>query len=210
MSGFGTTSRFRAARGRILGRQIADLAARRGGPVSVLDIGGRRDYWNNVGLDNIARIVVLNADPADVDPTPAGVFEDVQGDACDLAGHADGAFDLAHSNSVIEHVGPWEKMAAMAAEARRVGRAGWVQTPAWEFPVEPHFRAPMLHWVGQPLRRRLLALSPAYRGAPLAERRFHVDRINLVSKAEVAALFPGCEILVERFMLWPKSFVARW
>jgi hypothetical protein len=138
------------------------------------------------------------------------MFRALLGDARRLEGRADGSVDLVHSNSVIEHVGPWQDMAAMASELRRVGRAGWMQTPAWEFPIEPHFRAPFLHWFGQPLRRRMLALSPHYRRAGLAARRLHVDRINLLSRAEVAALFPGCEIWVERVALLPKSYVARW
>ena len=67
------------------------------------------------------------------------------GDACDLAGYPDRSVDLVHSNSVIEHVGGWPRMAAMAGELMRVARAGWVQTPAWEFPIEPHFHAPLVH-----------------------------------------------------------------
>lgn len=209
-----TVNRFRTRRGRLLAAQIATLAERLGRPVRVLDVGGRAEYWGNVGLAGIARIDVLNIEESELGTpppgTPAGVFRALVGDARRLDGWADGSVDLVHSNSVIEHVGPWPDMAAMAAELRRVGRAGWMQTPAWEFPVEPHFRAPFLHWFGQPLRRRMLALSPPYRRAGLAERRQHVDRINLLSRAEVAELFPGCEIWVERLALLPKSYVARW
>ena len=208
-----TLNRFRAARGRVLAAQIGALAARLGRPVDVLDVGGRTAYWGNVGFAGIARITVMNLDPEELDPAPPGapegIFTTRTGDARNLADIADGSVDLVHANSVIEHVGPWPDMAAMAREMRRVGRAGWIQTPAWEFPIEPHYRAPFLHWFGQPMRRRMLALSRAYGHMGVAERRYHIDRINLLSRAEVEALFPGCEIWVERMIL-AKSYTARW
>ena len=70
------------------------------------------------------------------------IFVRKVGDARNLSEYADGSVDLVHSNSVIEHVGGWADMRAMADEMMRIGRSGWMQTPAWEFPVEPHFRAP--------------------------------------------------------------------
>jgi hypothetical protein len=206
-------NRFRRARGKLLAAQIARLAAHLGREIRVLDVGGRPDYWENVGLANIAHVEVLNYGEygrTELDrKTPGEIFSATLGDARDLVGFADGSVDLVHSNSVIEHVGPWRDMAAMAREMLRVGRAGWIQTPAWEFPIEPHFRLPFVHWVGQPLRRRLIGLSPHYRSQSLAMRRFHVDRINLLSKAEVRALFPGCVITTERVVV-PKSYTARW
>lgn len=111
--------------------------------------------------------------------------------------------------TVIEHVGSWCDIAAMAAELRRVGRAGWVQTQAWEFPIEPHYRAPFLHWFAQPRRRRLLWMSRPYRRRGVAERRFHIDRINFLSRLEVETLFPDCDIYMER-LIFAKSYTARW
>lgn len=207
-----TTNRFRRARGRLLASKLADMRARLGRRLHVLDVGGRSDYWANVDTSDVERITLLNYDAAELDRAlPQGdvAFDAAQGDARDLSGHADKSVDFVHSNSVIEHVGAWPDMAAMAAEMVRVGRAGWVQTPAWEFPVEPHFRAPLLHWFGQPLRRKLMLLSPHYRAMGVAERRAHVDRINLLSRGEVEALFPGCALHVERLIL-PKSYVAHW
>lgn len=209
-----TVNRFRARRGRVLAAQIRDLAGVLGRPVSVLDVGGRAAYWANVGFASIAAIRVMNLEATELGPpppgAPEGIFSTALGDARDLSDHADGSVDLVHANSVIEHVGAWPDMAAMASEMRRVGRAGWVQTPAWEFPVEPHYRAPFLHWAGQPLRRRMLGLSRRYRAMGVAERRGHIDRINLLSRIEMAALFPDCDIWTERVALLPKSHVARW
>lgn len=203
---------FRARRGAVLRAQIDDLVALLGRPITVLDVGGRADYWTNVGVEGIERVLVVNIRTTELNrPGPADIFEHAEGDARDLREHGDEAFDLVHSNSVIEHVGGWLDMTAMAAEVRRVGRSGWIQTPAWGFPIEPHFRAPFLHWFGGPLRRTMMSLSfePHFRRLPLERRRGNIDGVNLLSRRELEALFPGCDIYVERVVL-AKSFTARW
>ncbi len=125
-----TENRFRAARGRILRSQIARLAEHFGRPIVILDVGGRPDYWNNVGFENIAAIRLLNNDPNELDrKATSNLFASEVGDACDLSNYADKSIDLVHSNSVIEHVGQWQKMCSMADEVQRVGLSGWVQTP---------------------------------------------------------------------------------
>jgi hypothetical protein len=205
-----TVNRFRAARGRIIRAQIETLADLFGRDIEVLDVGGRPEYWSNVGLGRISKITILNYDKRELNRSlPSNIFRSEFGDARNLSAYEDQAVDLVHSNSVIEHVGSWTDMSAMARELRRVGRSGWVQTPAWEFPIEPHFRAPFLHWFAQPIRRRLLWMSKPYRTLGIPEKRWHIDRINLLSRAEVKALFPDCELYVER-LLFPKSFAARW
>src|SRR4051794_26662392 len=57
---------------------------------------------------------------------------------------ADNEFDLAYSNSVLEHV---NDRAGLAREIRRVARSWWVQTPAFSFPIEPHALLPFAHWL---------------------------------------------------------------
>lgn len=206
-----TVNRFRAARGARLRARIEALADRLGRDVEILDVGGRPDYWQNVGLGRVARVTLLNLTREELDrKAAAGPFETRIGDARDLSDLADGSVDLVHANSVIEHVGAWDDMARMASELARVGRTGWVQTPAWAFPIEPHYRLPFLHWGAAPVRRAVLGLVGPYRRASLAERRRHVDRINLLTRAEVAALFPEAEIWTERFALLSKSYVAMW
>ena len=70
----------------------------------------------------------------------------VQADATERLPFDDGAFDLAYSSSVVEHVDP-ARRAAFAAEIRRVARGWFVQTPAWSFPIEPHALLPFAHWL---------------------------------------------------------------
>lgn len=208
---FKVVNRFRQARGRVLRRQIDALRQHRDRDLTVLDVGGCPDYWDNIGIEGIGRIVLLNMNSAELERRREfELFEDQVGDARDLSAFKDKSFDLVHSNSVIEHVGLWNDMCRMAEECMRVGTSGWVQTPAWEFPIEPHFRMPFIHWAGQPTRRALLRFSKTYGSLGVRDRRRHVDRINLLSKAEVKALFPDSQIWVERFLLWPKSYVACW
>ncbi|RFC68104.1 class I SAM-dependent methyltransferase [Mesorhizobium denitrificans] len=205
-----TINRFRMARGKILARQISRLREKLGRNITILDIGGRPDYWYNVNLDGVGVLHVLNNDPSELRrPVPSNVFEFASGDARDLSAYSDKSFDLVHSNSVIEHVGDWPDMFAMAKEARRVGSSGWVQTPAWEFPIEPHFQLPFVHWFSKPVRHKALSVWPCYRRLSLEEKRSHIDEINLVSYRQFSELFPNCEIFIERLLL-AKSYVARW
>jgi hypothetical protein len=205
-----TENRFRAARGRVLRGQIARLAKHFGRSIVILDVGGRADYWNNVGFDNIAAIRLINNDEKELDrKASCDFFTSELGDARKLSNYADKSVDLVHSNSVIEHVGQWPEMCAMADEVLRVGMSGWIQTPAWEFPIEPHFRLPFLHWFAQPLRRVMLSGSKHYGPMDIRHRRYHIDRINLLSYSEVKSLFPGCDVFVERLIM-AKSYTARW
>jgi hypothetical protein len=68
-----------------------------------------------------------------------------------------------------------------------------------------------MHWFARPLQARLMSLSghAGYRKADLPARRFHVERINLLSEHEMRTLFPECDIYIERIIL-AKSYVARW
>lgn len=58
----------------------------------------------------------------------------------------DGAFDIATSNAVLEHVGSPEHQRRFAAELLRVGRRVFITVPHRFFPVEHHTAIPFLHW----------------------------------------------------------------
>ena len=217
-SNHGTVNRFRRKRGEMLRRLLDETIERLGRDIHIVDIGGRPDYWLNLPhLDRIARIDLMNASADELnrplpDDAPAELFTRSVGDARRLDNYAAKSVDFIHSNSVIEHVGGWVNMAAMASELRRVGRAGWMQTPAWSFPVEPHFHTPFMHWFGAPMRARMLLISAArrFRNMDLARRRRAVETVNLLTRAEVTALFPNCAIHTERVAFLAKSYVAYW
>ena len=92
----------------------------------------------------------------------------VRGDACYLP-HVDRGFDIAFSNSVIEHLGEYESQRRFAEEIRRVGRKVWVQTPARWFLVEPHFLTVGIHWLPRSVQRRTLrwlSVAGLFKGVP--------------------------------------------
>jgi SAM-dependent methyltransferase len=103
----------------------------------------------------------------------------VQGDACALP-FADDAFDVVHSNAVIEHVGSSERQEAFVREALRVGRRVFLTTPNRWFPIEVHTRLPLVHWLPEPLAGRAYDLA----GKPWAREN------RLLGPSDLRALFP--------------------
>ena len=211
------TNTFRRKRGERLAAWLSARAEQLGRPLTIIDVGGRELYWDNVALENVARIDIFNLsddelDYASVEIAPKGetTFRSLIGDGCALTEIADNAYDVYHSNSVIEHVGDWVNVERFAAEARRVAPAGWMQTPAWEFPIEPHLRQPFIHWFSRPLQRKFMR-KPEWMPQPsVSERRTYVEDINLLSRVEMNALFPDADLWTERFFGFAKSYVATW
>lgn len=211
------TNTFRRKRGERLAAWLSARAEQLGRPLTIIDVGGRELYWDNVALENVARIDIFNLsddelDYASVEIAPKGetTFRSLIGDGCALTEIADNAYDVYHSNSVIEHVGDWVNVERFAGEARRVAPAGWMQTPAWEFPIEPHLRQPFIHWFSRPLQRKFMR-KPEWMPQPsVSERRTYVEDINLLSRVEMNALFPDADLWTERFFGFAKSYVATW
>ena len=124
-------------------------------PLRILDVGGIEAYWRDKKklIIRPAEITLINLEggqPADKS------FVVLQGNGCHMPQFADNSFDVVHSNSVIEHAGKWSEMMAMASEIRRIAPNYFVQTPYFWFPIEPHARAPFLHWLPEPVRLRLV------------------------------------------------------
>ena len=175
----------------------------------ILDVGGYPQNWEGQSCDE-ATITVLNIDASIASSPLAGKYRLLVGDATQLP-FADGEFDVVFSNSVIEHVGSWERQRAFASEALRVGKSIWVQTPARAFPIEPHFIAPFIHWLPVTWQRKmarrftiwgvLTKPSPEKIAAAIAG-------IRLLNYNEMALLFPGCKIIIERILGLPKSYIA--
>lgn len=89
-------------------------------------------------------------------------------------------------------------------------RALIVQTPAYVFPIEPHFVMPFMHWLPRALARRLAHVSPwRLLSHPTAA---HIDayfgEIRLLRRAELQALLPQARIVTERCAALPKSYLA--
>jgi hypothetical protein len=176
----------------------------------VLDIGGTPECWRLLPV--APRITLLNTPRAKADL--AGAEQWVAGDGRALP-FRDAAFDVVFSNSVIEHVGDAESQRRFAQEVMRVGRAYWVQTPNRWFPVEQHLLTPFLHWLPRPWQRILMPRLNLWRlFVPVSadRRQFYIDHylsdIRLLTRREMACLFPGATLLSERLAGWTKSLVA--
>lgn len=206
-------SRFRARRIAPLLSAI-DVVYRERGRVEIIDIGGTEAYWGIVPTDFLdARkvgITIVNL-PEVALPIDHGPFMFVHGDGCALERYQDKAFDIAHSNSVLEHVGTWGNMTRFAHEVRRVARAYFVQTPNFWFPIEPHCMLPFFHWLPFPVRVRLLNSLPIglWGRAESVDAAVRLaESVQLINKTMFASLFPEAEIRRERLLMLTKSFVA--
>jgi SAM-dependent methyltransferase len=173
----------------------------------ILDVGGDTTNWHLTQTSPKVVLFNLNIPSDAVDDDR---FAWIQGDATALP-YGDGEFELVFSNSVIEHLGNFASQKKFAAECRRTGGRLWIQTPALGFPIEPHYLTPFVHWLPKWMRRRLLRWC-SFWGWMTRPSQQKVDEqvaeIRLLSKREMRELFPDCEILVERFCFWPKSYIA--
>jgi Methyltransferase domain len=177
----------------------------------LLDIGGAPNTWlTESSCDSRFPVTLVNL----VFPDPAVQSDDrftaVYGDATNLP-FGDASFDIAFSNSVIEHLTIWERQVAFASEARRVAKKLWIQTPARSFPLEPHFLAPFFQYLPKRLQRRVARhLTPWGLLTKPTEARIDelVSELRLLSYREMMQLFPDCLILRERVFGLTKSYVA--
>lgn len=172
----------------------------------ILDVGGTIYNWRLSPCD--ATIVLLNLKHAN--PVSTERITSEVGDARDLP-YGDCAFDIVFSNSLIEHLHTFPDQLRCASEIRRAGVGLWVQTPARSFPVEPHFIAPLVHYLPRSWQRRLLRHFTLWGliAKPSSDDVDSIlDEIRLLTCREMRTLFPDCEIRRERFLGLTKAYVA--
>ncbi|MBN1529658.1 MAG: class I SAM-dependent methyltransferase [Thermoleophilaceae bacterium] len=191
-------------------RLFDSLVARLGPPISILDVGGTVEFWERRGWADRPGVSITLLNLGDQDQRHDNVRPMV-GDATNLADFADGQFDVAFSNSVIEHLFSLEAQSRMAHEVQRVAKAHWVQTPNFWFPVEPHFLVPAWHWLPEDarvaiLRRRGVGWAGRCPDADFA--REIVREHRLMRRAELSRLFPSSRIVPERMFGLVKSWIA--
>jgi hypothetical protein len=177
---------------------------------TVLDIGGTPHIWEM--LNRSYEVTLLNSDPKEFQA--GGRYDGytcVIGDGRNLQ-FPDQSFDLAFSNSVIEHVGNWDDMEHFAAEQRRVGKSFYCQTPNKWFPVEPHLGTLFFHWWPRLLRfyfvTRYLTLWGLMNKPDREQVQRSLDNIHLLTRRDLERLFHDATIIEERFLFIPKSYVV--
>ncbi|HAL16511.1 MAG TPA: hypothetical protein DCP32_07095 [Anaerolineaceae bacterium] len=201
---------FRKRRAASLMKMIEVVFSQKG-TVNIIDIGGTRTYWKIIEDDYLAskncKITLVNLTKTDCPED--NVFQEVIGDGRHLD-FADMSFDIAHSNSVIEHVGGWQDMVDFSQELARVAERFYVQTPSFWFPVEPHAMFPLFHWLPISLRKKLVmqqALGNWQKAATEEDASRIVSSARLLTKKQMRQLFPGASINTEWFV-FPKSYLA--
>lgn len=198
---------------RMRDRRFADfeqLCAALPRPLRILDVGGTTEYWQMRGWADRSDIRIVTVNTIEQPQLASNIIPKL-GDATNLRQFPAGSFDIAFSNSVIEHLFTFHAQCAMAAEMMRVGNAVWVQTPNYWFPMEPHFLTPGWQWLPRRLRIAILRrLRCGWRGpAPRLEDAARlVDEVRLLTRRELQLLFPGAAIVPERFAGLVKSWVV--
>lgn len=198
--------RLRARRFELFERLTAGLAR----PLRIIDVGGTNTFWEQRGWAGREDVEITLVNLEAEERRHENIVT-TAGDATDLAEHADDSFDVAFSNSVIEHLFTFENQSRMASEIRRVAPAYWVQTPNFWFPIEPHFLVPAWHWLPEDARVAILrrrGVGWAGRCPDPAHARRVVEEHRLMRRAELARLFPDAQIVGERIGGVVKSWTA--
>lgn len=196
---------------------LDDLIRSAGKPgLRLADLGGTRSFWEmnlpHLRFKNaLERIDLFNL-AAEPDGEIHGVpVRSQTADIKELNAILDGAYDIAFSNSAIEHTGNFAEQYRTACEIRRISRAFVIQTPNRSFPLEPHFYVPFFNRLPLSLRSglhqrfRLGWLPPE--PDPL-RARIDCDQIRLLSRQELRLLFPDARIFNERLLGMVKSFIV--
>ena len=175
---------------------------------TILDIGGTPFIWTD--FTPRPKITLCNQDQQIAESADAVDMAWISADGCHLP-LADQSFEIVFSNSTIEHVGSWERQQQFAAEARRVGKSLWVQTPAKEFFIEPHLLTPWVHFFSRNWQKkwlRWLCLRSWLEGWNQSDVDEFLDEVRLISAEEMQLLFPDCLIYRERWLGSTKSYIA--
>jgi hypothetical protein len=191
-------------------RRFEELADRFSWPLRILDVGGTNEYWEMCGWAGRPEIHITAVNLAGEEKRHENI-DIVAGDATDLGQYGDGSFDIAFSNSVIEHLFTRENQVKMAREMVRVGRAYYCQTPNYWFPMEPHFHFPGWQWLPVPLRVAILRRRDCGFRPRTPDREAALEsvrEIRLIGRRELRRLFPEAELVAERFLGLTKSWTA--
>lgn len=203
------TRHFRRRRGAMIRAIFPEIAR-----FEVCDLGGSLHFWDHSGLGVPPESLTLfNVDQGETRSAGGSPYERARFVIYDgkRIPAADRRFDLLVCNSVIEHIPP-ERRSELVREMRRVARRILLQTPAKEFPIEPHFLLPFVQWLPRSLGRYAVRASPwrvLSRPSPETIESYYHDT-NLLTERDVRALFPDGGLRYERFMGLRKSYLVVW
>ncbi len=179
-------------------------------PVRIVDLGGTESYWEQMGNSGLEDLHIVLVNRTGKETTKKNMVF-MKGDACNLTSIANQSFDIAFSNSVIEHVGDYEKQAQMVKEMRRVARRIYLQTPNRYFPIEPHFLLPFFQFFPFQVKVWLIMhfnLGWYKKTTNKEKAEALANSAILLSYKTLRNLFPNARIYRERFLGFTKSFVV--
>jgi methyltransferase family protein len=191
-------------------RQFEELVASLPTPLRILDVGGTNEFWENRGWAGRDDIQIFSLNLVAQEQRHENI-KPLAGDATNLCRFGDRSFDIAFSNSVIEHFFTFESQCRMASEMQRIGRAFWVQTPNFWFPMEPHFHVPGWQWLPERVRVSIIRRWRCGWMGPCpdpSEARNAVGHVRLLSRSELSNMFPEATLIPERFCGFVKSWTA--
>lgn len=194
-------ARSRGRRWQLLLTSLPDLASLR-----VVDLGGTVESWIHAPV-RPQHVTLVNLAPVTARPPEWATV--VKGDACEVSDEL-GPFDLVYCNSVIEHVGGFARREQLARCVDRLAPRHWVQTPYRYFPIEPHWLFPGFQFLPLAVRARVAVawkINP-WPSGDVHEGVYDSLCVELLTKTEMAHLFPKSTILMERSCGMVKSLIA--
>ena len=201
------TCHFRKRRGAILKQTFPDVEKYR-----ICDIGGSAHFWEKTGLkvnpDNITIYNISETEAGSININENNKYNIIIYDGNKIPEN-DYSYDLVLCNSVIEHV-PVSQRQSLINEIRRVGKNLFLQTPAYEFPIEPHFIMPFMHWFPRNVGRYLASIS-IWRILSRPEKKT-IDNYfwgtKLLNSSDINRLLFDCTIIKEKFFGLTKSYIV--
>ncbi len=204
------SNRMRSRRFRLFERLTAPLLESLSRPLRIVDLGGTAGFWKHRGWADRRDIQITTVNHESVAVGHANIRA-IAGDVTDLGHLAADSFDIAFSNSVIEHLYTPHRQAAMADHLRRLAPAFWLQTPNYWFPMEPHFHVVGWQWMPIGVRKTVIRNRRCgWRGpCPDAEAAdAAVREVRLLTRRQLGRLFPDARITAERFGGLVKSWIV--
>jgi len=176
----------------------------------IIDIGGTCNYWELMNTHHRKNFkpIIVNISK---DCLKNYICNGIKGDGKSLLFIKDKSLDVAYSNSMIEHLLSFEEQSEMARNINRIAKNYFLQTPAFVFPLEPHFLFPFFHWLPRKVRMLLVSkfkLGWFERCKNKMEAEKLVDSIRIMKKKEIKQIFGNVEIITERFFFIPKSYMV--
>ena len=204
------SNRLRSRRFRLFKRLTDPMRASMARPLRIVDLGGTAGFWEHRGWADRPDIEITTVNH---DCTAAGHanIRAIRGDVTDLGHLADDSFDIAFSNSVIEHLYTPDRQAVMAGELRRLAPAFWLQTPNYWFPMEPHFHVVGWQWMPIGVRKTVIRRWRCGWRGPCRDAEAAnavVREVRLMTRGQLRRLFPTAVIIPERFGGLVKSWIV--